>query len=116
MGLSTAVARLAVTGALPLPEATPLYLLTTKMCPPGPFYIVAACATSAAAIAVVAPSASERVARRDIRHLDVARDESQGGGSRDRDLFPGSAWTRDSEALITSWSSPSGKRAARPAT
>jgi Tol biopolymer transport system component len=35
--------------------------------------------------------------------MDVARDESQGGGSRDRDVYPGSAWTSDSQALITSW-------------
>ncbi len=35
--------------------------------------------------------------------MDVARDESQGGGTRDRDVYPGSAWTPDSQALITTW-------------
>lgn len=35
--------------------------------------------------------------------MDVARDESQGGGTRDRDIYPSSAWTPDSQALITSW-------------
>jgi Tol biopolymer transport system component len=35
--------------------------------------------------------------------LDVQRDESQGGGMRDRDVYPGSAWTPDSSALITSY-------------
>ncbi len=35
--------------------------------------------------------------------LDVQRDDSQGGGSRDRDVYPGSAFTPDSRALITSW-------------
>lgn len=35
--------------------------------------------------------------------MDVQRDDSQGGGSRDRDVMPGSAFTPDSEALITSW-------------
>ena len=35
--------------------------------------------------------------------MDVQRDESQGGGTRDRDVMPGSAFTPDSEALITSW-------------
>ena len=33
--------------------------------------------------------------------MDVQRDESQGGGMRDRDVYPGSAWTPDSRALIT---------------
>ena len=35
--------------------------------------------------------------------MDVQRDESQGGGMRDRDVYPGSAWTPDSGALITSY-------------
>lgn len=35
--------------------------------------------------------------------LDVARDEREGGGTRDRDLYPGSAFTPDSKALITSY-------------
>ncbi len=35
--------------------------------------------------------------------MDVARDESQGGGTRDRDVYPGSAFTPDSRALITSY-------------
>ena len=35
--------------------------------------------------------------------MDVQRDESQGGGTRDRDVYPGSAWTPDSGALITSY-------------
>jgi Tol biopolymer transport system component len=34
--------------------------------------------------------------------MDVARDESEGGGVRDRDVYPGSAFTPDSRALITS--------------
>jgi Tol biopolymer transport system component len=34
--------------------------------------------------------------------MDVARDESQGGGTRDRDVYPGSAFMPDSRALITS--------------
>jgi len=33
--------------------------------------------------------------------MDVQRDESQGGGTRDRDVYPGGAWTPDSDALIT---------------
>ena len=33
--------------------------------------------------------------------MDVQRDESQGGGMRDRDVYPGGAWTPDSRALIT---------------
>jgi len=33
--------------------------------------------------------------------MDVQRDESQGGGMRDRDVYPGGAWTPDSGALIT---------------
>jgi len=33
--------------------------------------------------------------------MDVQRDESQGGSTRDRDVYPNSAWTPDSEALIT---------------
>ena len=35
--------------------------------------------------------------------MDVQRDNSQGGGTNDRDLYPGSAFTPDSRALITSW-------------
>jgi len=34
---------------------------------------------------------------------DVQRDDSQGGGSRDRDVYPGSAFTADSSAMITSF-------------
>ncbi len=35
--------------------------------------------------------------------MDVQRDDSQGGGSRDRDVYPGGAWMADSQALITSY-------------
>ncbi|MFN8571249.1 MAG: amidohydrolase family protein [Gemmatimonadaceae bacterium] len=35
--------------------------------------------------------------------MDVQRDNSQGGGTNDRDLYPGSAFTPDSKALITSF-------------
>jgi imidazolonepropionase-like amidohydrolase/Tol biopolymer transport system component len=35
--------------------------------------------------------------------MDVQRDDHQGGGSRDRDVYPGSAFTPDSRALITSY-------------
>ena len=35
--------------------------------------------------------------------MDVQRDDSQGGGARDRDVYPGAAWTPDSRALITSY-------------
>jgi imidazolonepropionase-like amidohydrolase len=35
--------------------------------------------------------------------MDVQRDDSQGGGSRDRDVYPGSVFTPDSRALITSY-------------
>ncbi len=35
--------------------------------------------------------------------MDVQRDNSQGGGVNDRDLYPGSAFTPDSKALITSY-------------
>ena len=35
--------------------------------------------------------------------MDVQRDDHQGGGSRDRDVYPGSAFTPDSRALITTW-------------
>jgi len=35
--------------------------------------------------------------------LDVQRDDHQGGGMRDRDVYPGSSFTPDSEALVTSW-------------
>ena len=35
--------------------------------------------------------------------MDVQRDDSQGGGTRDRDVYPGGSWTPDSQALITSY-------------
>jgi len=35
--------------------------------------------------------------------MDVQRDDSQGGGSRDRDVYPGSAFLPDSSALVTSY-------------
>lgn len=35
--------------------------------------------------------------------MDVQRDDSQGGGMRDRDVYPSSAFTPDSRALITSY-------------
>lgn len=35
--------------------------------------------------------------------MDVQRDESQGGGARDRDVYPKSAFTPDSKSLITSY-------------
>ncbi len=35
--------------------------------------------------------------------MDVQRDDSQGGGMRDRDVYPNSAFTPDSRALITSY-------------
>lgn len=35
--------------------------------------------------------------------MDVQRDDHQGGGTRDRDVYPGSAFTPDSRALITSY-------------
>jgi hypothetical protein len=35
--------------------------------------------------------------------MDVQRDDYQGGGARDRDVYPGSAFTPDSKALITSY-------------
>ena len=35
--------------------------------------------------------------------MDVQRDDHQGGGARDRDVYPGSAFTPDSKALITSY-------------
>jgi imidazolonepropionase-like amidohydrolase/Tol biopolymer transport system component len=35
--------------------------------------------------------------------MDVQRDDSQGGGARDRDVYPRSAFTPDSKALITSY-------------
>ncbi|MHB1326720.1 MAG: amidohydrolase family protein [Gemmatimonadales bacterium] len=35
--------------------------------------------------------------------MDVQRDDHQGGGMRDRDVYPGSAFTPDSRALITSY-------------
>ena len=36
--------------------------------------------------------------------MDVQRDNSQGGGANDRDMYPGSAFTPDSKTLITSYS------------
>ena len=55
--------------------------------------------------------------------MDVQRDESQGGGMRDRDVYPGGAWTPDSEALITFYGGkimrvqvPSGEAAEIPFT
>jgi imidazolonepropionase-like amidohydrolase/Tol biopolymer transport system component len=35
--------------------------------------------------------------------MDVQRDDSQGGGTRDRDVYPGSAFTPDSRSVITSY-------------
>jgi imidazolonepropionase-like amidohydrolase/Tol biopolymer transport system component len=35
--------------------------------------------------------------------MDVQRDDSQGGGARDRDVYPNSAFTPDSSAIITSY-------------
>ena len=35
--------------------------------------------------------------------MDVQRDASQGGGTNDRDVYPGSAFTPDSKALITAY-------------
>ncbi len=35
--------------------------------------------------------------------MDVQRDDAQGGGTRDRDVYPGSAFTPDSRFLITSY-------------
>jgi hypothetical protein len=35
--------------------------------------------------------------------LDVQRDNSEGGGLNDRDVYPGSAFTADSKSLITSY-------------
>src|SRR5262245_52840736 len=35
--------------------------------------------------------------------MDVQRDDSQGGGARDRDVYPKSAFTPDSKALVTSY-------------
>jgi Tol biopolymer transport system component len=35
--------------------------------------------------------------------MDVQRDDSQGGGTRDRDVYPASAFTPDSRAVITSY-------------
>ncbi|MBO6573848.1 MAG: PD40 domain-containing protein [Rhodothermales bacterium] len=35
--------------------------------------------------------------------MDVQRDDSQGGGARDRDVYPGSAFLPDGSALITSF-------------
>ena len=53
--------------------------------------------------------------------MDVQRDDYQGGGSRDRDVYPASAFTPDSRALITSFGGkiwriavPSGERTELP--
>ena len=35
--------------------------------------------------------------------MDVQRDNTQGGGVNDRDIYPGSAFTPDSKSLITSF-------------
>ncbi len=35
--------------------------------------------------------------------MDVQRDDTRGGGTRDRDVYPGSAFTPDSRAVITSY-------------
>ena len=35
--------------------------------------------------------------------MDVQRDDSQGGGTRDRDVYPGGSWTSDSRSIITSY-------------
>jgi Tol biopolymer transport system component len=55
--------------------------------------------------------------------MDVQRDNHQGGGINDRDVYPGSAWTPDSKALITSFNGkihridvPSGQRTLIPFT
>jgi Tol biopolymer transport system component len=36
--------------------------------------------------------------------MDVQRDDAQGGGTRDRDVYPGGSWTSSSDAIITSYS------------
>lgn len=55
--------------------------------------------------------------------MDVQRDNTQGGGTSDRDIYPGSAFTPDSKALITSYNGkiwrveiPSGKVSPIPFT
>ena len=55
--------------------------------------------------------------------MDVQRDDHQGGGANDRDVYPGSAWMPDSRALITSFGGkiwridvPSGQRTLIPFT
>lgn len=55
--------------------------------------------------------------------MDVQRDNSQGGGVNDRDVYPGSAFTPDSKSLITSYNGklwrvdvPSGRVSAIPFT
>ena len=55
--------------------------------------------------------------------MDVQRDNTQGGGTNDRDIYPGSAFTPDSRSLITSFngkiwrvSVPSGEVTAIPFT
>ena len=35
--------------------------------------------------------------------MDVQRDDSEGGGARDRDVYPASAFTPDSDAIITTY-------------
>ena len=55
--------------------------------------------------------------------MDVQRDNTQGGGTNDRDIYPGSAFTPDSRSLITSFGGkiwrvavPSGEVTAVPFT
>jgi Tol biopolymer transport system component len=55
--------------------------------------------------------------------MDVQRDNSQGGGTNDRDVYPASAFTPDSKSLITSYGGkiwrvdvPSGRVSAVPFT
>ena len=55
--------------------------------------------------------------------MDVQRDNTQGGGTNDRDIYPGSAFTPDSRSLITSFKGkiwrvaiPSGEVTAIPFT
>ena len=55
--------------------------------------------------------------------MDVQRDNTQGGGVNDRDIYPGSAFTPDSKSLITSFNGkiwrvavPSGEVTAIPFT
>lgn len=55
--------------------------------------------------------------------MDVQRDDAQGGGARDRDLYPASAFTPDSRTLVTSFGGrlwriavPTGERTEIPFT